>query len=97
MPGLVDNDYVSMTLEFRCNLACQHCMIEGTMDHLQAEPLEKFEELLAYNARQQRWSGLIMTGSEITLRHDLRERIQARAHPDAWDAPVQQGLLPRAD
>lgn len=71
MPGLVDDNYVSMTLEFRCNLACEHCMIEGTMDYLQAEPPEKFNELLAYNAANRRWSGLIMTGSEITLRHDL--------------------------
>jgi MoaA/NifB/PqqE/SkfB family radical SAM enzyme len=71
MPGLVDPDYVSMTLEFRCNLACAHCMIEGTMDYLQPEPLDKFNELLAYNAATGRWSGLIMTGSEITLRHDL--------------------------
>ena len=61
----------NMTLEFRCNLACEHCMIEGTMDHLHAEPPEKFNELLAYNAASGRWSGLIMTGSEITLRHDL--------------------------
>ena len=27
-------DYVSLTMEFRCNLACVHCMIEGTMDRL---------------------------------------------------------------
>lgn len=71
MPGLVDQDYVSMTLEFRCNLKCEHCMIEGTMDYLQAEPPQKFDEVLAYNAAHRRWTGLIMTGSEITLRHDL--------------------------
>lgn len=70
---LINDDYVSMTLEFRCNLKCEHCMIEGTMDYLQAEPPAKFAELLAYNAANRRWSGLIMTGSEITLRHDLPE------------------------
>jgi MoaA/NifB/PqqE/SkfB family radical SAM enzyme len=84
MPGLVNHDYVSMTLEFRCNLACQHCMIEGTMDYLQAEPLEKFDEVLAYNAEHRRWSGLIMTGSEITLRHDL-PKLAARARASGFE------------
>ena len=36
--GLYDHsDYVSMTMEFRCNLKCVHCMIEGTMDRLAPE------------------------------------------------------------
>jgi MoaA/NifB/PqqE/SkfB family radical SAM enzyme len=84
MPGLVDHDYVSMTLEFRCNLKCEHCMIEDTMDYLQAEPPQKFDELLAYNAEHRRWSGLIMTGSEITLRHDLPE-LATRARQSGFD------------
>jgi MoaA/NifB/PqqE/SkfB family radical SAM enzyme len=84
MPGLVNDDYVSMTLEFRCNLACEHCMIEGTMDWLEPEPPQKFAELLAYNAERRRWSGLIMTGSEITLRHDLPS-LAARARASGFD------------
>jgi MoaA/NifB/PqqE/SkfB family radical SAM enzyme len=66
-------DYVSMTMEFRCNLKCVHCMIEGTMDRLAPESDAKFAELLAFNAKQGRWRGLILTGSEITLRRDLPE------------------------
>ena len=62
MPGLINDDYVSMTLEFRCNLKCNHCMIEGTMDYLHAETPENFEQLLAHNAEHRRWTGLIMTG-----------------------------------
>lgn len=70
--GLYDHsDYVSMTMEFRCNLKCVHCMIEGTMDRLAPESDERFEELLAHNARSGQWSGLVLTGSEITLRRDL--------------------------
>jgi MoaA/NifB/PqqE/SkfB family radical SAM enzyme len=84
MSGLINDDYVSMTLEFRCNLACEHCMIEGTMDYLQAEPPDKFNELLAYNAEHRRWSGLIMTGSEITLRHDLPQ-LATRARQSGFD------------
>src|SRR5690606_2185222 len=68
--------YVSVTMEFRCNLKCVHCMIEGTMDRLAPEPMERFAELLDVNARERRWSGLILTGSEITLHRDLPELAQ---------------------
>jgi MoaA/NifB/PqqE/SkfB family radical SAM enzyme len=64
-------DYVSMTMEFRCNLRCVHCMIEGTMDRLVPESGERFQELLAHNAEHRRWKGLVLTGSEITLLRDL--------------------------
>lgn len=66
-----NDDYVSITMEFRCNLRCVHCMIEGTMDRLAPEPDDRFDELLAHNARNRSWKGLILTGSEITLRRDL--------------------------
>jgi MoaA/NifB/PqqE/SkfB family radical SAM enzyme len=68
-----NRDYVSMTMEFRCNLQCVHCMIEGTMDRLRPESDARFAELLEINAREHRWEGLILTGSEITLRKDLLE------------------------
>ncbi|WP_415905051.1 radical SAM protein [Neptuniibacter sp. QD48_55] len=69
--------YVSMTMEFRCNLKCVHCMIEGTMDYLEPQSREQFEELLAYNKAHKRWPGLILTGSEITLHRDLSELAKA--------------------
>lgn len=65
--------YVSMTMEFRCNLKCVHCMIEGTMDRLTPESMENFDRLLEHNRANGQWSGLILTGSEITLRRDLAE------------------------
>jgi MoaA/NifB/PqqE/SkfB family radical SAM enzyme len=79
------HDYVSMTMEFRCNLRCVHCMIEGTMDRLVPESAERFAELLDYNAKNRRWKGLILTGSEITLSRDLpdlarRARASGFAH-----------------
>jgi MoaA/NifB/PqqE/SkfB family radical SAM enzyme len=66
-------EYVSMTMEFRCNLRCVHCMIEDTMHRLAPESAERFDELLAENVKHRRWKGLILTGSEITLRRDLPE------------------------
>jgi MoaA/NifB/PqqE/SkfB family radical SAM enzyme len=70
--GLYDHEkYVSLTMEFRCNLKCVHCMIEGTMDRLAPESEETFDRLLAHNKSAGQWSGLILTGSEITLRRDL--------------------------
>ena len=40
-------EYVSMTMEFRCNLRCVHCMIEDTMHRLAPESAGRFEELFA--------------------------------------------------
>jgi MoaA/NifB/PqqE/SkfB family radical SAM enzyme len=73
--------YVSSTLEFRCNLKCVHCMIEDTMDRLEPQTMGQFDELLARNARSREWTGLILTGSEITLHRDLPEWARmARRH-----------------
>ncbi|MTI15000.1 radical SAM protein [Sansalvadorimonas verongulae] len=68
-----NNDYVSVTMEFRCNLKCEHCMIEGTMDRLVPQTLQRFHEILTFNREHKQWKGLILTGSEITLRKDLPE------------------------
>ena len=70
-------DYVELTMHFECNLKCEHCMIEGTMDWLKPESAEQFERILAQNAQQGRWKGLILTGSEVTLRRDLPELARA--------------------
>ena len=67
------SQYVSITMEFRCNLRCEHCMIEGTMDWLEPQTRERFDEILTFNREHARWSGLILTGSEITLKKDLPE------------------------
>jgi len=70
--GCFNHDqYVELTMHFRCNLLCEHCMIEGTMDRLEPESMERFQELLEYNRQHQRWKALVLTGSEITLRRDL--------------------------
>jgi MoaA/NifB/PqqE/SkfB family radical SAM enzyme len=70
------DDYVELTMHFGCNLRCEHCMIEGTMDRLQPESDSRFEEVLAYNAETRRWKGLILTGAEVTLRSDLQHMAQ---------------------
>jgi MoaA/NifB/PqqE/SkfB family radical SAM enzyme len=64
-------DYVEVTVHFKCNLKCEHCMIEGTMDWLRPEPAESLDDILAQNARLRLWKGLVLTGSEVTLRRDL--------------------------
>jgi MoaA/NifB/PqqE/SkfB family radical SAM enzyme len=73
--------YVEMTMEFRCNLRCVHCMIEGTMDRLRPESNLAFDRLMQKNAETGQYDGLVLTGSEITLRRDLPELARkARAH-----------------
>ncbi len=71
MNRFVQDDYIELTVHFRCNLKCQHCMIEGTMDWLQPESEAQLAEILARNAGERLWKGLILTGSEVTLRDDL--------------------------
>lgn len=71
------DDYISVTLEFRCNLKCVHCMIEGTMDYLQPQSGQVFEDVLAEQRRNQRWQGIILTGSEITLHKELIPMVRA--------------------
>lgn len=63
--------YVSITMEFRCNLKCVHCMIEGTMDVLRPGDEMQFQSILDEQARSKKWEGLILTGSEITLNREL--------------------------
>lgn len=70
------NQYVSITMEFRCNLRCVHCMIEGTMDRLAPQPVKQLEDILTHNAKNRQWKGLILTGSEITLHHELPEWVR---------------------
>ena len=64
-------DYVEVTVHFKCNLSCVHCMIEGTMDWLRPESGASFERILSENKNKRRWKGLTLTGAEVTLRHDL--------------------------
>ena len=64
-------DYVEVTVHFACNLKCQHCMIEGTMDWLQPESPASLEQVLELNRRERRWKGLTLTGSEVTLHRGL--------------------------
>jgi MoaA/NifB/PqqE/SkfB family radical SAM enzyme len=63
--------YVSLTMEFRCNLKCVHCMIEDTMDRLAPTSDETLDTICNDQAKTNRWEGLVLTGSEITLRRDL--------------------------
>lgn len=75
------NDYVEVTVHFRCNLKCVHCMIEGTMDWLRPESDDQLDKILAQNDRERIWRGLTLTGSEVTLRPDLPDLARrARRH-----------------
>lgn len=51
------------------------------MDNLVPQTLEQFGALLTHNEARREWSGLILTGSEITLHRDLPEWARmARRH-----------------
>lgn len=69
--------YVELTMHFKCNLKCEHCMIEGTMDRLEPESMGKFKSVLEHNRRHRQWKGIIFTGSEVTLNRDLPQWARA--------------------
>lgn len=69
--------YVELTMHFACNLKCEHCMIEGTMDRLQPQSMDQFRQVLEFNRRTHTWRGVILTGSEVTLRKDLPDLARA--------------------
>jgi MoaA/NifB/PqqE/SkfB family radical SAM enzyme len=79
--ALRDHDrWVSVTMEFRCNLACTHCMIEGTMSQLTPTEGKDFDAVLDRQRNDQPWEGLVLTGAEVTLRRDLPQIVaQAKA------------------
>ncbi|MCP4774216.1 MAG: radical SAM protein, partial [Planctomycetaceae bacterium] len=63
--------YVEITVHFRCNLKCQHCMILDSMHWLKPASQNEFDQLMLENQKETKWTGLIITGSEVTLRKDL--------------------------
>lgn len=91
------SQYVEMTMHFRCNLRCHHCMIEDTMDRLEPESQDRFEELLDHNRENAQWSGLILTGSEITLRKDLPQLVQAARDANFHQVRIQTHGMRLAD
>ncbi len=76
--------YVEITIHFRCNLRCQHCMILDSMKWLTPATEEEFEGLLEENRRERKWTGLILTGSEVTLMPDLPS-FAARARASGFE------------
>ena len=36
------SDYIELTMHFRCNLRCEHCMLEDLMDRLVPESMDRF-------------------------------------------------------
>lgn len=69
--GIRHSDFVELTIHFRCNLRCQHCMILESMHWLEPADETELEALLQQQRQLRTWKGLILTGSEVTLRKDL--------------------------
>ena len=81
--------YVELTMHFECNLKCEHCMIEGTMDRLQPQSMSQFQQVLDFNRRTRTWKGIIFTGSEVTLRKDLPELARTARRYDFEHVRIQ--------
>lgn len=74
--GIKHNEYVELTIHFRCNLRCQHCMILESMHWLEPANEAELESLLEEQRQKRLWRALILTGSEVTLRRDLPDVVR---------------------
>jgi len=70
------SEYVELTIHFRCNLRCQHCMILESMHWLEPANEAELESLLEEQRQKRLWRALILTGSEVTLRRDLPDVVR---------------------
>jgi MoaA/NifB/PqqE/SkfB family radical SAM enzyme len=93
----VPSDYVEVTVHFKCNLACTHCMIEGTMDWLRPESNHHLARIFAENARRPQWKGLTLTGAEVTLRRDLPDLARAARNAGFQHVRIQTHGMRLAD
>ncbi|MGF1672136.1 MAG: radical SAM protein [Rivularia sp. (in: cyanobacteria)] len=97
MEILDHSQYVELTMHFRCNLKCEHCMIEDTMDWLEPQSIKEFKDILTYNNQHRRWKGIILTGSEVTLRRDLPELVRLARNQGFERVRIQTNAIRLAD
>ena len=64
-------NYLTVTIGFRCNNRCLSCMLRDVMDRLRPVSLEKYRPILDETIREGRLNSLILSGAEVTLEEDL--------------------------
>lgn len=64
-------NYLTVTIGFRCNNRCLSCMLRDVMDRLRPVSPEKYRFLLEETVREGRLNSLILSGGEVTLEEDL--------------------------
>lgn len=75
-----DPEYLSFTMDFRCDLRCTHCMIDETKFELNPTHEAKFQAMLSRERNRRRYRGIILTGAEVTLNKSLPRWVrEARA------------------
>jgi MoaA/NifB/PqqE/SkfB family radical SAM enzyme len=72
-------------------------MIEGTMDWLEPETIGRIRQVIAHNQEQRQWTGLILTGAEITLRRDLPDLARLARHNGFEHVRIQTHGMRLAD
>jgi MoaA/NifB/PqqE/SkfB family radical SAM enzyme len=64
-------NYLTVTIGFRCNNRCLSCMLRGVMARLQPVAFDQYRLLLTEVVREGRFTSLILSGAEATLEDDL--------------------------
>ncbi|MEQ9409346.1 MAG: radical SAM protein [Fuerstiella sp.] len=86
-----------MTVHFRCNLKCRHCMILDSMHWLKPADDTELNQLLDENRRLCKWKGLILTGAEVTLRKDLPQLAERAREAGFQHVRIQTHAMRLAD
>lgn len=75
---------------FRCNLACQFCMVEDSLDVEKGVPLDTFREFAANHDATHEATRIIFSGGEATLETDLLDYVEvARSVPGVKHVRLQ--------
>lgn len=64
---------VAVTVDFHCNSACRFCIVQEGMNRYRGLPFERYEQLVAENARSKKYHRVVLTGGEVTLHKRLFE------------------------
>jgi MoaA/NifB/PqqE/SkfB family radical SAM enzyme len=76
---------VAVTVDFHCNSACRFCIVQEGMNRYQGLPFERYEQLVAENARSKKYHRVVLTGGEVTLHKRLFEYAQLARGSGAFE------------
>ncbi len=80
-----ENDtYLTICIEFRCNNRCSSCMLRGIRRQLTAVSFKQYQDIIRKNGESRQYSGLILSGAEVTLNDRLLDYVRVARDSGAF-------------